>query len=195
MVEKIKQSIWKYATLFLLALMLGVSLIVFLRITTTREVSLENKVAQAEKNFDIATVQTDKAKLNTLINHILKEFQSKNSSYSFYIDKEAVFEGEYNFLGSKVPIYIYFTPSANKDGNINLKVKTISAGTLSIPTATVMSFIQGANEFPEYVELNAKKEIVTIRLDKVELPNNLAVKAKLIDVVNDKFVFDCVMGE
>ncbi|MDR2465185.1 MAG: YpmS family protein [Streptococcaceae bacterium] len=188
--EKRKINLWMISTLFLLALILGTATFVFTRITSVREPELSSKVEEVQKVKEIAQIQTNKERLNAVINNELKKQQKGNMKYSFYLDKQAVFVGEYEIFGSKIPFYAYFSPKVLPNGNVLLSVKSVSAGTLSLPVSTILSFMNSSLKLPNYVEMNSKKGELTIRLDKLNVGGRIFLKAKMIDIVNDKFIFD-----
>ncbi|MDR2834389.1 MAG: YpmS family protein [Streptococcaceae bacterium] len=184
---------YKWAFLTLVALILGTAIFVFVSATTNAEPNIPDYTKANFSGSQVATITTTRTKVNELINAALEDFQDERTSYKFYLENEAVFEGTFRFLEQDFPIYLYFEPIAQNDGNIELRIKSISIGTLALPTDAVMRLVSGSIELPPYVVMDAQKEIVTIRLDELKLPNGLQVKAENIDLVNDRLSFQLLL--
>ncbi|MDR0922306.1 MAG: YpmS family protein [Lactobacillales bacterium] len=185
-----KLNIWKIGFFVLLAIIIGILFTGLKMAMTVREPNLPTVESTQAKGEKITTLTSNKEQVNSLINETLKGYQDKKSTYKFYLDKQAVLEGTYTFLGSKVPLYIYFEPYKMEDGNIQLKVNSISVGTLGLPTNTILSFVKNSYKFPSFVEIQSSKDQIVIRLDELKFDNKFFVKANRIDLINDKISFD-----
>lgn len=186
---------WKIAFLVLLGVIIGTLLFVGFRITENREPVINDTATIAKNGDTLATFTTNKAKINKIINTFLADYQTKKLNYQFYLDDQVVLEGRYQFLGIEVPLFIYFEPYKLENGNIQLKVKSVSAGTLSLPTSAVLSFVSKEYAVPQFVKIDAKQNYIELRLNQLNLGKNLYIKTKRIDTMNDEFSFDLYQGD
>ncbi|MDR1568316.1 MAG: YpmS family protein, partial [Streptococcaceae bacterium] len=159
---------WKLAFLILVGLIIGTSTFVALRVIENREPSLtKSKAATLAKGDVVATLSTNKEQINKLINSYLKTQQTAKLNYQFYLNDQAVLEGKYQFLGVEVPLFVYFDPYKLENGNIQLKVKSISVGTLNLGAATVLSFISKQYTLPSFVHVNADNSYIELKLNEL----------------------------
>jgi uncharacterized protein YpmS len=184
---------WAIAFFVLLALVIGTGVVFVNRVTSIREPKLAVLAQNSQTGQPAATLNSTKEQVNELINTTLEQYQTKDQTYKFYLDKQAVLETTYRFLGLDIPLYVYFEPYKTEDGNIQLKVQSISAGTLSLPTGTILSFLKSSVKLPAFVEVKSKDKMIVIRLDQLKLGDSLSVKANRIDLINDKISFDLYM--
>ena len=73
-----------------------------------------------------------------------------------------------------------------EEGNVQLKAKSLSIGTLDLPTSEVMKMIKRSFKFPEWIDVNADEQIILIRLDQFRMQNGLFIKANKINLVDDE---------
>lgn len=186
-----KFSIWKILFLLLLVFNLASLIFVAVRVTSLRdEASLSKVTSTVKSGQKLASISSTTDSLNQVINSYLDKNQSKDLTYKFYIsDRYAVFNADYKILGTKVPLYIYFEPVALSDGSICLSVSSISAGTLSLPTSEVLLMAK-SYKLPAFVEVKSSANQIILHLNKIEVGNDLFVKANQIDLPSGKFTFD-----
>ena len=111
-------------------------------------------------------------------------------NYKFYLSDKAVLEGAYKIFGKDIPLYVYFEPYALNDGSVNLKVTSISIGTLSLPAKTVLNYIKGAYDLPKFVTIKSEKQEVVIDLPQIAITKDTFLQANKLDMKNYKFVFN-----
>ncbi|MFC4653390.1 YpmS family protein [Lactococcus nasutitermitis] len=187
---KKRLGIWKWLFLLLLAINLATFAFVAVRILTPRDQAvLQSRKTSSDQK--VAEISSTTSQLNQLINSYLADYQTKNMSYKFYVSDEAVLNIEYKIMGVKVPIYIYFEPLALPDGSVSLSVKSISAGSLSLPTEEILQMVKGYN-LPKFVEVDSSKSQIIIHLPQLAIAKNLYVKANQLNLVDGKFSFDLV---
>lgn len=73
-----------------------------------------------------------------------------------------------------------------ENGDIQLRAKQLAVGQLKVPMSFVFNYIQRQYKFPKWVVLNAHKNRITLRLNEFKLANGMQVKARHIDLKNDK---------
>ena len=89
-------------------------------------------------------------------------------------------------LNFPITFYLYFDPYVTEEGNVQLKAKSLSIGTLDLPTSEVLKMIKRSFKFPEWIEVNADEQIILIRLDQFRMQNGLFIKANKINLVDDE---------
>ena len=185
---KKRSPLWKWLFLLLLALNLALVLFVWIRIHQPRD--SRTLAAATPKTEQVAQVSTTTSQVNSLINSYLEPYQKSNMSYKFYLsEQQAVLNVDYEILGTKIPLYVYFRPLALANGNVSLSVSSISAGSLSLPTSDVMGMLK-SYDLPKFVEIKSSSSQIVVHLNKITMGPGLSLKANSIDLPNGKFVFD-----
>ncbi|HFI0150501.1 TPA: YpmS family protein [Streptococcus suis] len=182
-------NIWKWAFLLLLSCLLGLSIVVISRVTTSRENTTQ--ISSSDSDAQIGTFTTTRDQLNDTVATYLEEYQTKDSSYKLYAtNQQVLFEASYEVFGTKVPLYIYFQPNKLENGNILLTITEISAGTLSLPTKEILTYVQKSYKLPSFVTVDAEQSTVSILLTEIENDLGIYIKANTIDLYNDQIIFD-----
>ncbi len=190
-----KNNYWKYLFLLILAINIAFVAVVGFQVTKHRDQKVLDKVSVIKGVNKVAEISTNTEQLNTLINKYLGDFQDNKMSYKFYLSDKAVLEGSYKLFGKDIPLYVYFEPYALNDGSVNLKVTSISIGTLSLPAKTVLNYVKGAYDLPKFVTINSEKQEVLIDLPQVALAKDTFLQANKLDLKNDKFVFNLMQKQ
>ncbi|MBY5033732.1 YpmS family protein [Streptococcus gallolyticus] len=181
---------WKWAFLLLLSALIAVSLVLFFRITSSRE-NTSQIVVSSKKDPKIGTFSTSRDQLNDTIAAYLKDYQKKGFTYKVYATNQLVlFEGQYELFGADIPLYIYFQPSKLEDGSVLLTVTEISAGSLSFPKAEVLSYLQNNYKLPSFISIDIEAATVKVSLSDIKNDLGIYVKANTIDLYNDQILFD-----
>ena len=97
--------------------------------------------------------------------------------------------GEFEILTFPVTFYLYFDPYVMENGNVQLRAKSLSIGTLNLPVSEVMKMVKRNFKFPEWIEVNSEEQNIMIRLDKFQMGNGLFMKANRINLLDDEIQF------
>lgn len=182
-------NIWKWAFLLLLSCLLGLSIVVVSRVTSSRENTTQ--ISSSDSDVQIGIFTTTREQLNDTVAAYLEEYQTKDFSYKLYAtNQQVLFEASYEVFGTKVPLYIYFQPNKLENGNILLTITEVSAGTLSLPTKDILTYIQKSYKLPNFVEVEAEQSTVNILLTEVTNEFGIYIKANTIDLYNDQLIFN-----
>lgn len=184
-----KNKYWKYICLLVLAFNIAIIAVIGVQVTKHRDQKILDNVSVIKGVNKVADISTNTEQLNTVINKYLADFQDDKMTYKFYLSDKAVLEGSYKLFGTSIPLYIYFEPYALNSGAVDLKVTSISIGTLNIPTKTALSYIKGAYKLPSFVTINSQKQDVLIDLPQVAIAKDTFLQAGKIDLKNGQFVF------
>ena len=168
----LKRNPWKIAFLVLVGLVIGSVAFVTFRATQVREPDLKKIPAIVEKEGEpVVTIQSKKQQVNKLID--------------FYLANDALLNGTFQVLGHDIPFYLYFDPYVMANGNVQLKAKSLSIGTLGLPIKEVLKFAKRSYKLPKWVEINPDDQTVLLRLDQFRMQNGLFVRAEKINLVDD----------
>ncbi|MFV8063566.1 YpmS family protein [Streptococcus pluranimalium] len=189
---KLSHTIWKYLFLILLALNLAFVSVVVYRVLQPREQKMTAENTSKRKTpIKAGSFVTTREELNNTAAAFLEDYQTKGFRYEFYTtSSQVLFQGAYTLLGYEVPLYVYFEPFVLSNGNVQLEVKSVSAGTLSLPKKEVLSYISNAYDIPDFLAIKPKKSKIILSLKDIELSNGLYAQATEFDLANDRIRFD-----
>ncbi|MFD2305672.1 YpmS family protein [Enterococcus termitis] len=186
---KEKQPInpWKIAFLVLIGTIVASLAFVFIRITQVREPNYKPVPELVEKEgTPVVSIQSNKKQVNALIDFYLSDFQKDSDiTYQFYLENEAMLNGTFEVLGHPIQFYLYFDPYVMDDGNVQLKAKSLSIGTLGLPMKEILKFVERDYKLQSWVEVNPDDSTILLRLDQFRMQNGLFIRAEKINLVDD----------
>lgn len=184
-------NLWKWAFLLLLASNLALVTVLANRLFEVREPVTSTIKTAVAKTYTVGQVTTDKEKLNQMVTRYLKKIKTKGMTYNLHITEQAIlFEGSYQLLGYQMPLYLYMTPYAMENGNIQLRVKSFSVGTLSLPQKEILQYLKKSYDLPKFVVIDPKEAVITLDLTRFALGDGLFLKANHLDLKNDQLIFE-----
>lgn len=187
---KKKINLWKYAFLILFACILGLGVFLWTRISAPREDSSIFETTQSDSTSSFQ-VEMNKEQANKLISYYLNDFlKDSGIKYNFYLENQALLNGTFKLLGHDVSFYLYMEPTVIDNGNLQLKAKSISLGTLNLPTSTVLTYIKKQFELPEWVVVDADKEVMYLYLSEWEIQKDTRIGIDEINLVDDDILID-----
>ncbi|EOL44389.1 YpmS family protein [Enterococcus caccae] len=186
---EVKKTInrWKVAFIILIGVIIGSLAFVFIRVTQVREPNYQPVPELVEKDgTPVIAIQSKKKQINALIDFYLGDFQKGSDiTYKFYLENEAMLNGTFEVLGHPIQFYLYFDPYVMDNGNVQLKAKSLSIGTLGLPMKEILKFVQRDYKLPNWVEVNPDERTVLLRLDQFRMQNGLFIRAEKINLVDD----------
>ncbi|EOT29656.1 YpmS family protein [Enterococcus saccharolyticus] len=188
---------WKVAFFVLIGMVVGSTFFLFTRITEKRDFAKHDIPALVEREGNpVLNIRSNKEQINSLIDFYLDEYQKDSDvKYDFRLENEALLTGEFKILGFPVTFYLYFDPYVMDNGNVQLKAKSLSVGTLGVPITEVMKMIQRNYDMPKWIEIDPKEETVMLRLDQFRMQNGLFLKADKINLVDDEIQVSLYLPE
>ena len=182
---------WKIAFLVLVGILLGGIIFSTVRIFTARETNLPpSSETTVPKGSPVLTMNTNKKKLITVMEYFLNDLQKGSDvKYEFYLENQAMLKGEFKILGANVDFYLYFDPFVMDNGNIQLKARDLSIGSLNLPVSQVMATVKRGYKFPKWVAIDPKDQTIVLKLNEFKLENGMFIKANHIDLVGDDIQF------
>lgn len=196
--QKKQVNYWKWAFLTICAIILALGVTVYLRLSTPRE--SQNTITSivttdSKKTQPIFTINTTKKELNYLIDNYLQELNQKTPiNYTFILEKQALLTGKFEVLGFPLTFYLYFDPYVMEDGNIQLRAKSLSIGSLGVPIKEVMKMIKNSYHLPTWITIHPDDQYILLHLNKLKLTGNLKIKATKIDLVNDQLQLETYLN-
>ncbi|MGT2926196.1 YpmS family protein [Streptococcus cuniculipharyngis] len=190
--EKIgKSKLWKWAFFLLLALNLAFVAFIASRLLEKSDRQMPQTNQTSQQDVTLGLFQTNRQQLNQALASYLEDYQSKQLSYQVYATANAiVFEGTYQLLGYDLPLYLYFQPYRLASGALELKVTSVSVGTLALPIKEVLKYIQSSYKLPQVVTILPKEEAIRIMLQDLKNEAGIYVKASKVDLLEDEIIFE-----
>jgi len=179
---------WMVAFFVLLGVVVGAGIVVANRVLEPREVLTSNSAKLVERDGSpVVTIESTKQQVNELIAFYLQDYSEKSGlDYTFTLENQALLNGQFKVLGMPVNFYLYFDPYVMENGNVQLKAKSLSIGTLGVPIKEVMKLVKRSYKLPSWIEIKPSEGTVLIRLDQFRMQNGLFIKAEKIDLVDDE---------
>ncbi|CAN7356242.1 YpmS family protein [Rossellomorea sp. LjRoot5] len=181
---------WKVGFFVLLGMIiLGFVIIVSMIFMPVKDDALpdDNKNTDQQVGFN---VETNKKDLNLIIEHYIEEEGMKGP-----VDYDVQLKDDVELLGS-VPVFtsdldfkLNFEPKALDNGDILLKQKSISVGSLNLPVNYVLKVIRDSYNFPDWVKIQPNDELIYVSLQDMKLKSDVEVRAKEFDLKEDNISF------
>lgn len=176
---------WFWAFIVLLGLVIGTSCTVVYK--ASRPVETTTQVKPVKSAGDVMHVSMTKTEVNRLIaTYLSHQLKAGDIKYTFSVGNHAVLKGKFKFLGTNVNFGMVLDPYVQTNGNVLLKVAQINVGQLGVPVSYVMSYIANNYKLPDMVQVNTKRQMIVLRLNKIKLSNGLRVRADRIDLAHDE---------
>lgn len=188
--NKTKSNPWKWAFLALLTLIIVpiIALYVYLQIASTNLPSTVDESSTTTSQSDETIVA--EANLTTMsFNRLVDAVIGGNAvPYQLTVDKQVTFSGQIDFLDTQVPYTMEGLPSVTADGNILIDITSIQLADIDLPTETVLTLFQLTIPTDLPLQVLANKQQMLIRLDEISADMDFRIRAKEIDLTNDKIV-------
>lgn len=125
-------------------------------------------------------VSLDNKEISTLVNEYLSNSKDY-SGYTLEITDRVALKGKTEIFGLPVPFTLVGDPYVTTEGNLQLKVDSISLGGLPLPKKESLSILDGAIAFPDAISIQPEAGTVVILLNKIPLPREMSVRLINID--------------
>ena len=187
-----KLGIWKILFVSLLIINIIFVLIIFYFINgSDMELPNYSSVSEGEVALDIAT---NKESINKLINNVIRNNETEDTlKYSLILTDVVEFYTIIPIFNQEIQLVMTFIPEALPNGDILLKQQSLQLGRMNLPVSYVLSFIQKQNMLPKWVLLNPEDKEVYLALSEIEIEQQLILKAKSIDLMEDELIFQLIM--
>lgn len=135
-------------------------------------------------------VKSNRNDLNKLINHYLKEEVADSSiDYRIVLGEEVELYGTLPFFSEEINMKLTFEPKALENGDLVLKQKSMTIGSLHLPISYVLNFISENYKIPKGVDIRPKDKLIYINMQQLKLKSDLKIMADKFDLKNDDIAF------
>ena len=187
---------WKFA-FFALAGMVIFSILLVVYLATKPVEGFElAKSADSEENVtgNVLVVQTTTKELESITKKYLND-TAKGSPLplDFTIGDDIELRSKLTVFYTEIPISMNFDPIVDEKGNIILKQTGMNVGLLNIPPETTMKIMRDSVDFPSWITVNPNKAEIYIDLSRVNIASGSRVRAKELDLPNDKILLEIIV--
>lgn len=182
---------WKVAFLGLTGILLFALVALFYLATA----SVEQKVIQEPLALkgNVLTVQTTAKEFEAIAKQYLGEAVNNSPlPVEIEVDDKIYMDSMLTVFNVDVPIRMAFDPIVS-EGNIILKQTSMNVGKLNIPPKTVLKIMDDAVNFPDWITIQPNDEEIYVDLSRVNIAEGSRVRAKEIDLANDKILLELVI--
>jgi uncharacterized protein YpmS len=185
----------KWKTGFFLILGLNLIIVIILLslilVPADEKVKLQNLPNDKSVSFQ---VKSNKADLNVLINqYIKKEAADSPIDYSIQLQDEVELYGTLKFFSQEVDLKLTFIPEALDNGDLVLKQRSISVGSLPLPVSYVLKFIKDNYKLPKGVDILPNDKMIHVHMEQLKVKSDVKIKANKFDLVKDDIAFTIVV--
>lgn len=181
---------WKIGFLLLLGINLLFVMIVLSLILIPPKGTENRSVKGASGDYVSFDVNSNKRDLNLLINHYLQEEAADSPiDYRVMLGNEVELYGILPFFSEEINLKLTFEPKALKNGDLELKQKTMSVGRLNLPISYVLKFIRDNYKLPNGVDIRPNDKLVYVNMQNLKLKSDLKIKVKKFNLKKDDIAF------
>jgi uncharacterized protein YpmS len=181
---------WKRGFFLLLGLngLIVIILLTLIMIPAGEKGKVQQNISDNESvSFE---VKSNKADLNRLINqYIKKEAADSPIEYSVRLEDEVELYGTLPFFSQEVDLKLTFEPEALDNGDLVLKQKSISVGSLPLPVSYVLNFIKENYKLPKGVDIQPNEKLIYVEMKQLKLKSDVKIKANRFDLLKDDIAF------
>ncbi|MET4562365.1 uncharacterized protein YpmS [Lysinibacillus parviboronicapiens] len=186
---------WKFAFFALAGTVLfAILLVVYLATKPVDGVNLAKSSESEEIKGNVLVVQTTTKEFESISKKYLKD-TAKGSPLpiDFTIGDDIQLKSKLTVFYTEIPITMNFEPIVDEKGNIILKQTEMNVGLLNIPPETTMKIMRDSVEFPSWITVNPNKAEIYIDLSRVNIATGSRVRAKELDLPNDKILLEIIV--
>jgi uncharacterized protein YpmS len=181
---------WKLGFLILLGINLLIAIILFSLVTAPIKEKEPVKTNTSSEDYVSFHVSSNKYDLNRLINHYLKEEAADSPiEYKVLLGDEVELYGTLPLFSEKLKLKLTFEPSAQNNGDLILKQKSMSVGKLHLPISYVLNFISENYKLPKGVEIRPNNHLVYIHMQQLKQKSDLKIKVNKFNLKKDDIAF------
>ncbi|AIF44738.1 MULTISPECIES: YpmS family protein [Virgibacillus] len=141
------------------------------------------------EDSSVFVVRTTKNNLNELVNAYIGELNDSKHQYKIELEEDVHLIGELPVFSSTVPLSVHLEPLVQENGDIILKLKSISVGLLQLPNKKIMEYMGKYLPMPEWVTVNPKEEEIYVAVTDMKIKSNFEVAVEQIDLDANNLAF------
>ena len=182
---------WKVAFFSLAALICFVIIVVVILLSKGQEhhFTIEPPEFDGEPIFFI---ETSKKRFNQFIQSQLETIKRDRDKLDFTVELTDFVNvhGYMTIFSKKVRFQMQLTPYVQENGNLLLSQHAFYIGDLPIPSKYVLTFIRSNLNLPSWIVVKPENGTILIRLNELEISENLHMKISSFDLKNDELLFE-----
>jgi uncharacterized protein YpmS len=181
---------WKTGFFLLVGfnVLIGIILLSLILVPADKNEKIQQTVPD-NKNVSFQ-VKSNKADLNVLINqYIKKEAADSPIEYSIQLQDEVELYGTLQFFSQEVDLKLTFVPEALDNGDLVLKQRSISVGSLPLPVSYVLKFIKDNYKLPNGVDIQPNDKMIHVHMQQLKLKSDVKIKVNKFDLAKDDIAF------
>ncbi|MFC5560314.1 YpmS family protein [Ureibacillus thermophilus] len=188
-------NIWKVAFFILSGTIILIAALVIYWATSPMETEIPTPKATESKSTDsVLSVETTAEDFEKLaIKYIKQELSSSEIPIDIQVNDSVQLSSEIVAFGYNIPVSMKFNPVVNEQGNIHLVQREVNVGSLNIPPSMVLKLMNQAVQFPNWVTIRPDEKEIFVDLSKLTLPSGAKVKARDIDLANNRIQLEIVI--
>jgi uncharacterized protein YpmS len=172
---------------FNLIFIFWILLLIFLPFTPKEPIPQKPLTTEEVAQF---TISSSKQNLNKLVNTYLEELSNHTKiEYSVTIDNYVTLVGSIVAFERDIPLTVRFDPEVQKNGDLNLRVQSISLGRLELPNKRVLEYVKKNYPMPEWVIVNPAAESIYAAVTKMEMRSNFDVSVESFNLRENDLAF------
>ncbi|MBN8190650.1 YpmS family protein [Bacillus sp. NTK074B] len=180
---------WKVGFFVLLGtVLLGFVIIVSMIFMPVKDEALPESTKNEDQQVGF-NVETNKDDLNLIIEHYIQEEMRGPVDYDVQLKDDVELLGSVPVFTSNLDFKLDFEPKALENGDILLKQKSISVGSLNLPVSYVLKVIRDSYNFPEWVKIQPNDELIYVSLKDMKLKSDIKVRANKFNLKEDQISF------
>ena len=181
---------WKLGFLILLGINLLIVVILLSLVTAPIKENEPVKTNISREDYVSFHVKSNKYDLNRLINHYLKDEAADSPiDYRVLLGDEVELYGTLPFFSEKLKLKLTFEPTAQKNGDLILKQKSMAVGQLHLPISYVLNFIRENYKLPKGVDIRPNDHLVYIHMQQLKLKSDLKISVDKFNLKKDDIAF------
>lgn len=186
-----ERNVWKIAFLSLVSsltiLFIALLGIFFISFPKIDHVKIDQQNTNGETMFVITTT---KDRLNYFIAEQLS--RDGESNFQIFLSDYVMLEAVIPLFSRNVAFQLDLEPELHGDGDLILKSHSFRLGEFELPSETLFRIIQNTMMFPEWIEINAKEEMIVLNMTDIKTLETLFIKVTQFDLERDLIEFELV---
>ncbi|MCM3767921.1 YpmS family protein [Neobacillus niacini] len=181
---------WKLGFLILLGINLLIAIIISSMILAPGEDKQNKSTKPRTGEYVSFHVNSNKYDLNRLINHYLQEETGDAQiKYRVLLGEEVELYGKIPVFSEEVNLKLTFEPEALNNGDLVLKQKSMSIGSLPLPISYVLKFIGDNYKLPKGVDIMPNDKQIYVHMGQLKLKSDMKIKVDQFDLKKDQIGF------
>ncbi|WP_066313284.1 YpmS family protein [Bacillus sp. FJAT-29814] len=181
---------WKLGFLILLGINVLIAIIISSMILATGEDKQNESTKPLTGEYVSFHVNSNKYDLNRLINHYLQEETGDSPiKYRVLLGEEVELYGKIPVFSEEVNLKLTFEPEALNNGDLVLKQKSMSIGSLPLPISYVLKFIGDNYKLPKGVDIRPNDKQIYVHMGQLKIKSDMKIKVDKFDLKKDQIGF------